>query len=166
MTIEGAIEEYGTNFIAIPVMNVRCWDILEQFIGECMIDTEEYSLHSTLAFKYYDEFSDWSIAYKEVKQEHLNHHHLVPYMALQMKEVFGHEYYLEELLKRDVSFEEAFNDWVATGRAESFPSRFDEHYDVLENLCEHYCGDIKNCKGVINCLADKEELHKILYGRL
>lgn len=96
----------------------------------------------------------------------MNHMKHRPYMAIQMKEVFGHQEYIKRTICSDVTIDLALHTWVDTKRAESFPERFDSHGQALEELCISKCGDVNACKGIYDCPASREYIHALLYDRI
>ena len=96
----------------------------------------------------------------------MDHKVLKPYLTIQYKEMQGHHQYLKENFMSNVTELDSHLNWVESGKAESFPLRFDDHADKLECLCNEACGGVKNCLGVDKCTLDKEYIHKILYDRV
>ena len=65
MSLEKAIENFGKNFVSIPVKNVRYWNEMEMYVGEVVIGDKEHPKNSTIAFEFYDGINkEVCLAYK------------------------------------------------------------------------------------------------------
>lgn len=66
MSLEKHIEKYGGDFVAIPVTNIRYWNLIERHIGEVLTDCDcRHPKGSTISFEYFDKYDEnVSLAYK------------------------------------------------------------------------------------------------------
>ncbi len=65
MTLEKAIENFGKQFVSIPVENVKYWDEMEMYIGEVVVGDKTHPKHSIIAFEFKDDIGNGRyIAYK------------------------------------------------------------------------------------------------------
>ena len=71
MTLEKHIERFGTEFVSIPVTNIRYWEDLEMYLGEILIGDARHPEGSSICFEFYDQLTDeTAIAYKPLSCYH------------------------------------------------------------------------------------------------
>lgn len=71
MTLDKAIENFGKNFISIPIENIRYWNDLEVYMGDVIVGTKHHSSGSSIAFEFFDDIGGGKyIAYKPLNCYH------------------------------------------------------------------------------------------------
>ena len=67
MTLERHLEKFGTDFVTVPVRNVRLWEDYGIYVGEVVMSCDMHPTGSTIGFEFYDELSlDVYVAYKTI----------------------------------------------------------------------------------------------------
>lgn len=87
------------------------------------------------------------------------------YNTLQTKEIEEHKYYLSQRNHREMTLEEAFQDWCTKRYngltfAEIWSIKYFKHRTELIRNCGNKCE--KGCLGFDRCPFSKEEIHKVL----
>ena len=82
------------------------------------------------------------------------------YMALQMKEIKEHKYYLSEKARRDVGIEATMTDWVNSGHAERYHNTYEQHREVIHQVCQTECECV--CGGIDECVLGNKRIHELL----
>jgi hypothetical protein len=54
------------------------------------------------------------------------------YLAIQLKEIDEHKYYLSQRAGYDVGYEATIDDWIISGHAERFNQAYAVHEEVIE----------------------------------
>ena len=71
MSLEKAIEQFKSEFVSIPVEDVKYWEDGEMFLGNVIVWTEHHPKGSTIGFEFYDPLRDGiCIAYKPLSCYH------------------------------------------------------------------------------------------------
>ena len=65
MTLEKHIEKFGTDFVTIPVGELKYWHDFEIYIGNVLVGDTKHPKGSTIAFEFFDDIGkDTYVAYK------------------------------------------------------------------------------------------------------
>ncbi len=97
--------------------------------------------------------------------------HMKAGLALQIREVFEHAWYLGERVHHEVTVSEAMLDWTSspvpardgngiTTQAKEYRSRFEQNWPDIEKMCLQECGS--NCLGPRGCKLPLYKIHDLL----
>lgn len=89
------------------------------------------------------------------------------FLALQFLEVEEHKFLCSKYKGFDVGTDCAYQSWSLLpdnghSQAAEFRERIEFHYFEIRELCKTHCGGFENCKGLRNCQATLDELHRTL----
>ena len=81
------------------------------------------------------------------------------YMSMQIREIYEHRWYRSEQEKKEISMDDAFQDW-AKNQAARFREAYFRNINRIRATCKEKCND--RCQGVKGCVLEMNEIHRLL----